>query len=191
MKHESQQDALAKQCVLESSKQEELLLGYLDQSLAPDSRRSYERHMASCPQCEELVRLQGMVNETLDDWQAPEVSANFNSRLLARIRDEQEAPSGWRTMFGSWQWMLRPAFPLALAALACIAVLSFRGTQTIEPVQNPQHLQAKDLAQVERALEDMEALQAFSNDSNEVNLPEFVPEQKPGQKPESDSKKSL
>lgn len=192
MKQESQINTMPQRCVLETSKQEELLLGYLDQSLAPDSRRSYERHIASCPRCEELLRLQEMVDDTLAGWEPPEVSANFNSRLLARLGEEQAAPSGWRSVFGSWQWLLgpgilRPAVPLALAAVAFIAVLSFRGNHFVEAPQNPQHLQAKDLAQVERALEDMEALQAFSNDSNEANLPDFVPEQVP----ESNSKKSL
>jgi hypothetical protein len=53
-------------------------------------------HVAECDGCqEELAELRATVN-LLDDWQAPEPSPYFLTRLDARMREEREAePAGW------------------------------------------------------------------------------------------------
>lgn len=165
---------MKQECVFDQAKQEELLLGYVDETLAPDSRRSYERHLSSCGQCEELLQMHSMLNETLDGWNAPEVSLDFDAKLFARIRAEEPRLSFWQRWFGDANWILRPAIPMGLAAAALVAVVFFRMAAP-EVTPQPQVL-ANDLPRVERALEDLEALQAFSSDNNEVELPDFLPD---------------
>jgi anti-sigma factor RsiW len=163
-----------KPCVFDKAKQEELLLGYVDETLSPDSRRSYLRHVTSCVQCAELLQMHSLLEESLDDWKAPEVSSDFDAKLFARIRAEQPKLSIWQRIFGEGPWLLRPALPMGLAAVALVAVVAFRlGSPEVIPQQQ---VQVNDLPRVERALEDMEALQAFSSDTNEADLPDFLPE---------------
>lgn len=169
---------MKQECVFDKAKQEELLLGYVDATLSPDNRRSYERHLTSCGQCEELLLMQSMLHESLDDWKAPEVNSDFDAKLFARIRAEQPRLSFWQRIFGDAPWLLRPAIPMGLAALVAVLIgtVAFR---LVSPEINPQQqvqVQVNDLPRVERALEDMEALQAFSSDNNEVELPDFLPE---------------
>jgi anti-sigma factor RsiW len=165
---------MKQECVFDKTKQEELLLGYVDETLQPDSRRSYERHLSSCPQCEELLALHSMLDETLDGWKAPEVGQDFDAKLFARIRAEEPRLSFWQRWFGDTNWILRPAIPMGLAAAALVAVVAFR---LVSPEVNPPaQVLANDLPRVERALEDLEALQAFSSDNNEVELPDFLPD---------------
>jgi len=46
----------------------------------------------------------------LDEWQAPEPSPVFDTRLQARLREEQSRqPASW------WAWIRRPALAGALA----------------------------------------------------------------------------
>lgn len=57
---------------------------------------SVQAHVASCARCrqevEELRATMGM----LDEWQAPDVSPFFMTRMQARLRAEREAePTGW------------------------------------------------------------------------------------------------
>jgi hypothetical protein len=71
-----------------------------------------EKHIADCATC--AAKLQG-IRQTmalLDEWQAPEPSAYFDTRLQARLREEMARPAtGWL------QWMRHPAWAMSLAAL--------------------------------------------------------------------------
>ncbi len=54
-----------------------------------------QEHLRSC--CGLRGRA-GLVRQTmalLDEWQTPEPSPYFNSRLLARVREEAAAPRAW------------------------------------------------------------------------------------------------
>lgn len=87
------------------------------QSVSPAIRS----HVESCAECgAELRELQATMS-ALDDWEAPEVSPFFDSRMAALLRQEQQAPSaGWlermraRFLFGNHAHLR----PLAAAALA-------------------------------------------------------------------------
>ena len=75
-----------------------------------------EAHVRSCAECS--TKLDGIrkTMALLDEWQAPEPSRFFETRLQARLREEQEkAPA--RTWF---QWVRRPAFAL-VATLVLVA----------------------------------------------------------------------
>ncbi len=69
-------------------------------------------HLSSCATC--AAKLQGLrqTMALLDEWQAPEPSAYFDTRLQARMREEMaRSASGWLS------WMRRPAWAASLAAV--------------------------------------------------------------------------
>lgn len=70
-------------------------------------------HLASCATC--AAKLQGIKQTMalLDEWQAPEPSPYFDTRLTARLREEMARPAaGWL------HWLRRPAWAMGLAAFA-------------------------------------------------------------------------
>ena len=74
-----------------------------------------QEHLRSCAACaEELASFQQTM-ALLDEWQAPEPSPYFSSRLRARVRDEAAAAAaGWLA------WLRRPV--AAAAAMVLVAV---------------------------------------------------------------------
>ncbi|MDR3748764.1 MAG: hypothetical protein P4M04_11505 [Acidobacteriota bacterium] len=72
-------------------------------------------HLSDCAQCaSELASFQQTMT-LLDEWQTPEPSPYFNSRLRARVREESSfQPSGW------FAWMRRPV--VAASAMVLIAL---------------------------------------------------------------------
>src|SRR5262249_45500772 len=74
-------------------------------------------HLQGCASCaDELASFQQTMN-LLDEWQTPEPSPYFSSRLQARIREEAaKASVGW---FG---WMRRPMVATAAVALLALGV---------------------------------------------------------------------
>ena len=140
-------------CILNTHEQEELLLGYCASTLDPDTARTYERHLATCQHCAAMVEMQKMVDESLESWAPPELSPNFDQKLFARIRAEQEAAQPWWQLFFGWK-------PLAIAALALICVLVWTPADT-ELAQQNDSIKADEIEQVEKALDVMEGLQAL------------------------------
>ena len=72
-----------------------------------------EKHTASCPVC--AAKLEGMrkTMALLDEWQAPEPTPYFDTRLQARVREEMARPAAT----ADWMhWLRRPAMALSLAA---------------------------------------------------------------------------
>ena len=61
--------------------------------------------------------------ELLDEWQAPEPSPYFDTRLQARLREEMAKPAtvGWL------QWVRKPALALSLGIAMIVGITFFRG----------------------------------------------------------------
>ena len=71
-----------------------------------------EKHIASCDDCAAHLRDLRKTMALLDEWQAPEPSSYFDTRLQARLREEVARPqAAW---FG---WLRRPAWAMSLAAV--------------------------------------------------------------------------
>jgi anti-sigma factor RsiW len=69
-------------------------------------------HIASCSDCAGRVRDFQNTMALLDEWQAPEPSAYFDTRLQASLREEMAGPeAGWL------KWLRRPAWAMSLAAV--------------------------------------------------------------------------
>jgi len=101
---------------------EEEFLEYLDRRSAPEARARLEAHLAGCADCRRQLEEMRALGNVLDEWTPAPVSAGFETRLRARIAEEQPAPRGW--------FVLRPAFAMGLAAVAANAS---QGRNTLAP----------------------------------------------------------
>ena len=71
-----------------------------------------EKHIASCDDCAAHLRDLRKTMALLDEWQAPEPSPYFDTRLQARLREEMARPHA------TWlSWLRRPAWAMSLAAV--------------------------------------------------------------------------
>src|SRR3954462_7776887 len=95
----------------------EILLEYSRGTLDVGRVRQIEQHLEGCAECRRLAEAQRMVYSALDDWSAPEVSADFDRKLYARIAREKS--SFWQRFLPVTPivWW-KPALPVAVAALA-------------------------------------------------------------------------
>ena len=76
-------------------------------------------HIASCKDCAVHLRELKETMALLDEWQTPEPSPYFDTRLNARMRDEVARPqAGW------FHWARRPAWAMSLAAVLFAGALT-------------------------------------------------------------------
>ncbi len=76
-----------------------------------------QEHLRSCSACANELASFGETMALLDEWRAPEPSPYFNSRLMARVREEAAAPAR------SWlAWLRRPMVAVAAAVLMTLGV---------------------------------------------------------------------
>ncbi len=108
-----------------------------DPESVPADVRGHVRECAACS--EELASLEATMN-LMDDWQAPEPSTYFDSKLAVRLREEQRAePAGLiermraRVLFGS-NVHLRPIAVGALALLIIIGGGTYAGLMSSHSV---------------------------------------------------------
>jgi anti-sigma factor RsiW len=89
-------------------------------------------HLRSCNTCAETLAEFRKTMALLDEWQAPEPSAYFDTRLRARLREEAaKQPAGW------WAWARRPALAVSLAVVMVAGVSIYRIEQTRVISTNP------------------------------------------------------
>jgi predicted anti-sigma-YlaC factor YlaD len=75
------------------------------------------QHLQGCGECEAKLNAFRQTMALLDEWQAPEPSPYFDTRLHARLREEQaKQPASW------WAWLRRPALAGALALVAVVGI---------------------------------------------------------------------
>ena len=75
------------------------------------------QHLASCDACTKQLNAMRATMALLDEWQAPEPSPYFDTRLQARLREEMAKPqAGWL------QWFRRPVLAAALTVLMGVGV---------------------------------------------------------------------
>lgn len=81
------------------------------------------QHVASCAACSAHLHELQQTMALLDEWQAPEPSPYFDTRMQARLREvmaeEMASPAA------SWlAWLHRPALAMSLAAVVFVGALS-------------------------------------------------------------------
>jgi len=75
-----------------------------------------EKHIASCSDCAAHLRDFQKTMALLDEWQAPEPSPYFDTRLHARLSEERREELA-RPQLGWFSWLRRPAWAMSLAAM--------------------------------------------------------------------------
>lgn len=78
-----------------------------------------ENHIASCAACAAHLGDLRKTMALLDEWQAPEPSPYFDTRLQARLREEMARPAaGWLG------WLRRPAWAMSAAGVVLAGALA-------------------------------------------------------------------
>src|SRR6478752_5734760 len=91
----------------------ELLVGFLYDEIDPVSKRTFERHLATCSDCRfELAEL-GATREQIALWTPPDGDLGFRI-----VRGAEPAPTPPRFRFFSFS----PAWGLAAAAVLMLAI---------------------------------------------------------------------
>jgi anti-sigma factor RsiW len=104
-------------------------------------------HVSQCNACTEELSSMRKTMALLDEWEAPEPSPYFLTRLRAHVKEEQQkAPAG---MFG---WLRRPVLAASLATVLAAGAVVFRLVSGPQVDNNP------GPPQVGTALADIESL---------------------------------
>jgi predicted anti-sigma-YlaC factor YlaD len=99
--------------------------------LAPVSGEN-AAHLRNCQTCAGKFSEMQKTMALLDEWQAPEPSPYFDTRLKARLREEQsKTPAGWLS------WIRKPAFAIVATVVVAlgIGVGLYHGNSDNQPVQ--------------------------------------------------------
>jgi len=155
-------------CPMEHRKPE-TLVAYAAGELDGETAASIERHLRVCPGCRLWVAEQAALWKTLDIWEAPAVSADFDRRLYRRVAGEVRL-SWWERLTRTLRPMpLRQILPLAATAcLLLIASFLVQQPDQLAPPHPGAGLVRAD--QVERTLDDLELLRQFGA-GNQVEAP--------------------
>jgi anti-sigma factor RsiW len=77
-----------------------------------------DQHIASCKDCATHLRDLQKTMALLDEWQAPEPSPYFDTRLQARLSEERrEEMARPHSAAGWFSWLRRPAWAMSLATV--------------------------------------------------------------------------
>ena len=109
------------------------------QELLPDlaagmeaSTPGVEKHLAFCAACSAKLQEFQKTMALLDEWQAPEPSPYFDTRLHARMREADTEPLRSRLFYWlSWRW--KPALAAVLAIALVVGVRTYQ-VMNIPPV---------------------------------------------------------
>ena len=132
------------------------LMEYLGGASTAERRAELELHAEECIECRGLLRAWN----ALDEYTAPEVTADFDAKLYARIAEQKQSQSWIRRVLwpaGPLAWW-KPAIPVAACAALLIALLV--SVPKAGPVDGNKQAKVEpvNIEQVEQALEDLELL---------------------------------
>ena len=105
-------------------------------------------HLRGCTECSGKLQAFRQTMSLLDQWQVPDPSPYFDTRVRARVREERAVrPAGW------FEWLRKPALAVSLALLMVMGVTLMQkggvapqetNTAQIEPGSAVGDLQALD-----------------------------------------------
>jgi hypothetical protein len=86
------------------------------------------QHVVGCADCAEQLKSMRATMALMDEWQTPEPTPYFDTRLQARLREEMATPqAGWL------QWFRRPVLAAALTVMMGVGVGLFVTKNTGHP----------------------------------------------------------
>jgi hypothetical protein len=92
------------------------------------------QHIASCNDCATHLREMQKTMALLDEWQAPEPSPYFDTRLQARFLEERREELA-RASAPWFSWLQRPAWAMSFAAALFAVVLTVGGKSYISQTE--------------------------------------------------------
>lgn len=96
-----------------------------------ESTVELSEHLRGCSQCAAQLASLRQTMAVLDEWQAPEPSPYFDTRLQARLREEMaKHPAGWM------QWFRKPALAISFAVIMVASATLVR-INTNRPAPTP------------------------------------------------------
>ncbi len=134
----------------------------------PDMAAGYSRptadedkHLESCGRCAQELKAMRATMALLDEWQVPEPSPYFDTRLQARLREEMAKPQA------SWlHWFRRPVLAAALTVLLGVGVGVFFTRNTAKY----KHTQEASMTAVGTAVSDLQTLDKNHDMYSEFDL---------------------
>ncbi|MGO9403650.1 MAG: anti-sigma factor family protein [Terriglobales bacterium] len=93
----------------------------MDASMS-EVEKEVQKHIASCDACAAHLAALQKTMALLDEWQAPEPSPYFDTRLEARLSEARRAEMARRAA-GWLSWTRRPAWAMSLAAVVFAGAL--------------------------------------------------------------------
>lgn len=103
-------------------------------------------HLRACGECNRELEAIRKTMALMEEWQAPEPSPYFDTRLKARVRELGDRP----TLLGWPAWIRKPALALAAAALIAIGATLVNQHQTIQVVNAQPGTAVGDLQQLDK-----------------------------------------
>lgn len=116
-------------------------------------------HLDSCPVCSAELESMKQTMLLLDEWQAPEASPFFDTRLQALLREEKEKAAEKH----SWvlDWFRKPVLAAAAAVALVVGAGVYAGVQNSHQVVDPAVIAAQDPA--------IHDLQTLDKDQDVIN----------------------
>jgi len=96
----------------------------------PEAESPVTAHVRQCGDCAQELESLRKTMALLDEWEAPEPSPYFLTRLGAHVREEREKAPAKSGVFG---WMRRPVMAMSLATVLVAGGLVYIGIRPPEP----------------------------------------------------------
>jgi hypothetical protein len=141
-------------CLAKNKDGADILVEYFGRTLEAQRTAELESHAAECAECRGLL---GAWN-ALDEWEAPEVSADFDAKLYARIAGESRVPWWKRALVlpgFSWKSAIPVAAGCGVLALALMIHDPDGGPPALAPDAKAK-LEMVNMDQVEQVLDDLD-----------------------------------
>ena len=138
------------ECPAKTREGTEVLIDHCAGMLEAEVAAVLERHIEQCEACRDFCGAQARVWSALDAWEPEPISESFNARLIERI-DEGDRGS-------LWNWIWRPALPVAAFAMVVVAVLLLRVPNVQNTPMAGGNGDVVDVDQVEMTLDDLDML---------------------------------
>jgi len=146
-------------CLNKNKRGTETLLDYCAGTLERERAEAIENHARECAACRALITAQKNLWNALEEVDAPEISADFDARLYARIAQEEAQPT-WRVWWSrislsgiTWKPVLT-----AVAAAAILAVGLTVYAPKLQDSLRQIRSDSVDVEQLEVTLQDLEML---------------------------------
>jgi hypothetical protein len=88
-----------------------------------------DAHVHQCSACTEEMESFRRTLAVLDEWESPEPSPYFLTRLRAHISEEKATPA----VRGVFAWLRRPAMAISMAAVLVAGAILYRVTNIDQP----------------------------------------------------------